>query len=103
MIDPYGHFPRSNVSVNATTRRGCDGPGLATTHGVRAHHDQLTNAALAASFRYPPIHRELKRKPQTRRGFLRNPMKESRDQGALDAPMLSQGTNQARRGSRKRP
>ncbi len=27
----------------------------------------------------------------------------SRDQGALDAPMLSQSTNQARRGSRKRP
>src|SRR6516162_2085465 len=27
----------------------------------------------------------------------------SRDQGALDAPILSQGTNQARRGSRKRP
>ena len=26
----------------------------------------------------------------------------SRDQAALDAPMLSQGTNQARRGSRKR-
>jgi hypothetical protein len=26
-------------------------------------------------------------------------MKESRDQGALDAPMLSQGTNRARRGS----
>jgi hypothetical protein len=30
-------------------------------------------------------------------------MKESRDQGALDAPILSQGTNQARRRSRKRP
>jgi hypothetical protein len=27
---------------------------------------------------------------------------QSRDQGALDAPILSQGTNQARRGSRKR-
>ena len=26
----------------------------------------------------------------------------SRDQGALDAPILSQGTNQARRGSRRR-
>jgi hypothetical protein len=25
-------------------------PGLAMTHGVRARHDQLTNAALAASF-----------------------------------------------------
>jgi hypothetical protein len=28
---------------------------------------------------------------------------QSRDQGALDAPILSQSTNQARRGSRKRP
>jgi hypothetical protein len=27
----------------------------------------------------------------------------SRDQGALDTPILSQDTNQARRGSRKRP
>src|SRR5262249_47158811 len=30
-------------------------------------------------------------------------MKTPRDQGALDAPILFQGTNQARRGSRKRP
>jgi hypothetical protein len=30
-------------------------------------------------------------------------MRTSGDQGALDAPMLSQGTNQARHGSRKRP
>jgi hypothetical protein len=32
-------------------------PGLATTHGVRARHDQLTNAALAAwfgAFEEPP-------------------------------------------------
>src|SRR5262249_182421 len=28
---------------------------------------------------------------------------QSRDQGAIDAPILSQSTNQARRGSRKRP
>src|SRR5262249_6008408 len=28
---------------------------------------------------------------------------QSRDQGALDAPILSHGRNQARRGSRKRP
>ena len=31
-------------------------------------------------------------------GLLRSPMKESRDQGALDAPILSQSTNQTRRG-----
>src|SRR5262245_8398839 len=30
-------------------------------------------------------------------------LEESSDQGALDAPLLPQGTNQARRGSRKRP
>jgi hypothetical protein len=30
-------------------------------------------------------------------------MKTPRDQGALDAPILFQGTNQARRGSHKRP
>ena len=30
-------------------------------------------------------------------------MKAPRDQGALDAPILSQGTNQARRGSRGEP
>ena len=31
-------------------RGSATGPGLATTHGVRAHHDQLTNVALAAWF-----------------------------------------------------
>src|SRR5215813_11627401 len=31
-------------------------------------------------------------------GLLRSPMKESRDQGALDAPIPSQSTNQTRRG-----
>src|SRR5215831_16302716 len=30
-------------------------------------------------------------------------IRKSRDQGALDAPILSQGTNQVRLGSRKRP
>src|SRR5262249_14379197 len=47
-------------------------------------------------------HRRHKRKPRACRGFPRRyPEKTSRDQGALDAPILSQGTNQARR--RKRP
>jgi hypothetical protein len=46
-----------------------------------------------------PMHTGQKKAPATPR-LLRSPMKESRDQGALDAPMLSQGTNRARRGSR---
>ena len=43
----------------------------------------------------------LERKPRTCRGFKDH--EESRDQGALDALILSQGRNQAKRGSRKRP
>ena len=38
-------------------------PGLATTHGVRARHDQLTNAALAALFGTGPADTTVKESP----------------------------------------
>jgi hypothetical protein len=47
-----------------------------------------------------------KRKPRTRRGFQLASNKGETLEGpgsSLDAPILSQGTNQARRGSHKRP
>jgi len=43
------------------------------------------------------------RKPRACRGFQGELMRTSRDQGALNAPILSQSTNHARRRSRKRP
>ena len=38
-------------------------PGLAMTHGVRARHDQLTNAALAALFGTGPADTTVKESP----------------------------------------
>jgi hypothetical protein len=52
--------------------------------------------------RYPPIHNEMKEGPGGEAGAFKE-TSQSRDQAALDARILSQGTNQARRGSRKRP
>ena len=49
------------------------------------------------------MHRETKKAPGVPGLSGVEPRKESRDQGALDAPILSQSTNRARRGSRKRP
>jgi len=68
------------------------------THGVRARHDQLTNASGLSSVRCPSIHREIKKAP----GLLPG-LRDDCLGGTLDAPILSQGTNQARRGSHKRP
>ena len=48
---------------------------------------------------HPQIHKETKKAPVSQnRGSEKNVYEEP-----LDAPILSQGTNQARRGSRKRP
>jgi len=44
----------------------------------------------------------MKEGPGGKAGAFKETSHESRDQGALDAPILSQGTNQARRGSRRR-
>src|SRR5262249_61988480 len=49
-----------------------------------------------------PIDARCKKKAPGRAGASKE-LTISRDQGALDAPILSQRTNQARRGSRKRP
>jgi hypothetical protein len=48
------------VTISAPTRAGTrtGGPGLATTHGVRARHDQLTNAGGSPPVRCPPIDKE---------------------------------------------
>ena len=45
----------------------------------------------------------VKESPGGEAGAFKETSHESRDQGALDAPILSQSTNQARRGSHKRP
>src|SRR5262249_32341482 len=45
---------------------------------------------------------ERQRKPR-RAGAFKEKLMRSRDQGALDAPILSHSTNHARRGSHKRP
>ena len=46
----------------------------------------------------------IKKAPGTSEAFKELTIqRKSRDQGALDAPILSQRTSQARRGSRKRP
>ena len=61
----------------------------------------------ALRLRFPPLeppptmHRETK-KPRACRGF-QGGIQPPRDQGALGTPILFQRTNQARRGSRKRP
>src|SRR5262245_2894131 len=56
-------WPHLGTRKGAPTAGGNRRPGLATTHGVRARHDQLTNAALAAPVRCPPIHRQTKKAP----------------------------------------
>jgi hypothetical protein len=95
--------------VSAPTRRAWerDGPGLATTRRA-AGHGQLTNAADWRSVRFiqrsgPPADAQrAKKAPGAEAGASQGDIHEetSRDQGALDAPILSQSTNQARRGSR---
>jgi hypothetical protein len=67
-------------------------PGLATTHGVRARRDRLTNAALATSFAYPPIHKEEKESPGGEAGAQSN---EKTSRGSLDAPILFQSMRRA--------
>jgi hypothetical protein len=65
----------------------------------RARRDQLSNVALAARFgirRYTGA-----KESPGRAGAFKETSHESRDQGALDAPILSQITNQARRGSQR--
>jgi hypothetical protein len=92
------------LTFQAWRRRVVQWAGTCTTRSRRARGDQPTNAALAAWF---GACRDTKseRKPRGARprAFQGDIHEEtSRDQGALDAPILSQGTNQARRGSRKR-
>ena len=50
----------------------------------------------------PADTQEMKEGPGGEAGAFKE-TSQSRDQGALDVPILSQSTNQARRGSRKRP
>src|SRR6516164_9550930 len=50
-----------------------------------------------------PVDAQRDKESPGRAGAFKETSHASRDQGALDAPILSQGTNQARRGSRKRP
>src|SRR5262249_52277830 len=77
-------------------------PGWPQRTGRRSRHDQLTNAARAALFGARRC-TEGERKPRTCRAFHGVTIRRKPgDQGALDAPILFQGTNQARRGSRKR-
>jgi hypothetical protein len=66
--------------------------------------DQPTNAWPAASFGCLRTQGQ-KKAPGAEAGAFQGDIHEetSRDQGELDAPILSQRTNQARRGSRKRP
>src|SRR5262249_17199037 len=66
--------------------------------------DQLTNAVACAWFGSPPNTDIEKKAPGTSEAFKElTILEESRDQGAPDPSILSQCTNQARRGSRKRP
>jgi hypothetical protein len=76
-----------------------DGSGLAIGAGRKGRRGQLTKRRTCRLVRYP----QMKEGPGGEAGAFKEETSQSRDQGALDAPILSHGTNQARRGSRKRP
>jgi GAF domain len=89
--------------VSAPTRRlRRDGPGLVTTgQGVPNHDHWPTRQVPPGSV--PANTKRDKEAPGVPGLLVRNKGESLRDLKSLDAPILSHGTNQARRRSRKRP
>jgi hypothetical protein len=73
-----------------------DGSGLAIGAGRKGRRGQLTKRRTCRLVRYP----QMKEGPGGEAGAFKEETSQSRDQGALDAPILSQGTSQARRGTK---
>jgi hypothetical protein len=85
---------RCTVTIIAPTRRGslAGGSRLAIGAGRKGRHDLTDQRRTCRLVRYPPDTPRVKKAPVVRPGLSKemSMKKLSRDQGALDAPILSQ-------------